>query len=81
MSVIFVIANEKATVRVSGVCSFNKPLVCISMVMPVASVFYSVMQKVPCILVDCSPVEVVDWKGLFTFTGGEMKVGYEPEGK
>ena len=81
MSVIFVIANEKATVRVSGVCSFNKPLVRISMVLPVASVFYSVMQKVPCILADCSPVEVVDWKGLFTFTGGEMEVGYEPEGK
>ena len=80
MSVIFVIANEKATVRVSGVCSFNKPLVCISMVLSVASVFYSVMQKVPCIL-DCSPVEVVDWKGLFTFTGGEMEVSYELEGK
>ena len=81
MSVIFVIANEKATVRVSGVCSFNKPLVCISMVLPVASVFYSVMQKVPCILVDCSPVEAVDWKGLLTFTGGETEVGYELEGK
>ena len=51
------------------------------MVLPVASVFYSVMQKVPCILVDCSPVEVVDWKGLFTFTGGEMEVGYELKGK
>ena len=50
-------------------------------VLPVASVFYSVMQKVPCILVDCSPVEAVDWKGLFTFTGGEMEVGYELEGK
>ena len=30
---------------------------------------------VPCILVDCSAVEVVEWKG------GEMEVGYELESK
>ena len=44
----------------------------------------SVMQKsdVPVVTcVDCSPVEAVDWKGRFTFTGGEMEVGYELEGK
>ena len=23
----------------------------------------------------------MDWKGLFTFTGGEMEIGYEPESK
>ena len=26
-------------------------------------------------------MEAVDWKRLFTFTGGEMEIGYEPESK